>query len=331
VSESPSTSTLVMAWGGLAGAGAAAGGEGGVGGVEDAAAEAAAGAAGSVASASSVDLGMALVAAASLVAARAEGGSARPQAKTAAIAGGASRETSRVGSDRFMGAREVYQKTKKVPDLFWNRFVCRPLGAVVVDIVKGTRITPNQITLASFMVGVLAAALIIVLPGRAGLILAVLVYQASYVLDCADGMLARWRGIASPAGHLLDFLMDELKAFAILAAAAVRLHFEHPEQPFLLLGIGGLLCLASGIALTSFTRHPAIAPPKRDAAPAQSLVARGVRLVESGAKFLIHYPSYILYVALTGRLEFFLYPYVAVNALYAARTWLGVALRFGRA
>ncbi len=229
-----------------------------------------------------------------------------------------------------MGAREVYQRTKKVPDLFWNRFVCRPLGAVVVDVVKDTRVTPNQITLASFAVGMLAAALLIALPGRAGLVVAVLVYQASYVLDCADGMLARWRGIASPAGHLLDFLMDELKAFAILAAAAVRLQLEHPEQPFLLLGIAGMLALASGIALTSFQRHPAIAPAKSSAEPDQRPLARVIRLVESGAKFLIHYPSYILYVAFTGRLELYFYPYLAVNAAYAARAWLGVALRFGR-
>lgn len=215
--------------------------------------------------------------------------------------------------------------------MFWNRFVCRPVAALVVDAVKDTRITPNQITLASFVVGVGAAALLLALPGRAGLIVAVLVYQASYVLDCADGMLARWRGIASPAGHLLDFLMDELKAFAILGAAAVRLQCEHPEQPFSLLGIAGLVSLASGIALTSFQRHPEIAPPKSTAQPAPGLVARAVRLVEGVAKFLIHYPSYIFYVALTGRLELFLYPYVAVNALYAARAWLGVALRFGRA
>jgi len=230
-----------------------------------------------------------------------------------------------------MGAREVYQRTKKVPDLFWNRYVCRPVAAVLVSALKDTRVTPNQITLASFVVGVVSAGLLIALPGRAGLIAAVLVYQASYVLDCADGMLARWRGIASPAGHLLDFLMDELKAFAILAAAAVRLQLEHPQQPFTLLGIGGLVSLASGIALTSFQRHPEIAPPKSTAQPSQSLVARAIRLVESGAKFLIHYPSYILYVAFTGRLELFLYPYVAVNALYAARAWLGVAVRFGRA
>jgi phosphatidylglycerophosphate synthase len=230
-----------------------------------------------------------------------------------------------------MGASEVYQRTKKVPDLFWNRYVCRPVAAVLVDALKGTRVTPNQVTLASFVVAVLAAALLVVLPGRTGLIVAVLVYQASYVLDCADGMLARWRGIASPAGHLLDFLMDELKAFAILAAAAVRLQQEHPTQPFLLLGLGGLVCLASGIALTSFQRHPAIAPPKSTAEPSKSPLARAVRLIESAAKFLIHYPSYMLYVAFTGRLELYLYPYLAVNALYAAKAWLSVAVRFGGA
>lgn len=242
-----------------------------------------------------------------------------------------SRGATRVGSGRGMGAGEVYQKTKKVPDLFWNRYVCRPVAAVLVSAVKDSRITPNQITLASFVVGVASAGLLIALPGHLGLIGAVLVYQLSYVLDCADGMLARWRGLASPAGHLLDFLMDELKAFAILAAAAVRLHFEHPEQPFLFTGLFGLVVLASGIALTSFTRHPEIAPPKRNAEPSRSLVTRAVRLVEDIAKFLIHYPSYLLYVALAGRLELFLYPYVLVNALYAARTWLSVALRFGRA
>lgn len=232
-----------------------------------------------------------------------------------------------------MGAREVYQKTKKVPDLFWNRFVCRPVAALLVSAVASTRVTPNQITLASFAVGLASAGLLVALPGHAGLLAAVLVFQASYVLDCADGMLARWRGVASPGGHLLDFLMDELKAFAVLAAAAIRLHLEQPERPFLLIGIGGLVALASGIALTSFQRHPVIAPPAAAAAgePARGALARAVGWVEGLAKLVIHYPSYLLYVALAGRLELYLYPYVAVNALYAARAWLSVALRFGRA
>src|SRR5262245_66331936 len=108
-----------------------------------------------------------------------------------------------------MAAVEGDRKTRKVPDLFWNAYVCRPVAAVLVDWIKGTRITPNQITLSAVVVAGGSAVALVLAPGHIGLIGAVLLYEASYVLDCADGMLARWRGTASPVGHLLDFLMDE--------------------------------------------------------------------------------------------------------------------------
>jgi phosphatidylglycerophosphate synthase len=211
-------------------------------------------------------------------------------------------------------------------------YVCRPIAAVLVDLVKDTRITPNQITLSAVVVAVASAALLIVLPGHQGLIIAIAVYQASYVLDCADGMLARWRGIQSTPGHLLDFLMDEIKAFVILGAAAVRLFYDRADPRFLLLGIAGLVALASGIALTTFQRRPEIAPPAAVAAnaPPPSFVKKMVRRIESVAKFLIHYPSYILLAAIAGHIEYYFYPYLAVNAVYALRTFASVALTFGR-
>lgn len=210
-------------------------------------------------------------------------------------------------------------------------YVCRPVAAVLVDWIKDTRVTPNQITLAAVVVAVASAVLLLVVPGHLGLILAVGVYQASYVLDCADGMLARWRGVQSTPGHLLDFLMDEIKAFLVLGAVAVRLFRERGDAQFLVLGIAGLVALASGIALTTFQRRPEIAglPATASAQPA-SFVKRVVRLIEGVAKFLIHYPSYILYAALAGRIDYYFYPYIAVNAIYAMRAFTGVALRFGR-
>ena len=233
-----------------------------------------------------------------------------------------------------MSATEVYRKTRKVPDLFWNAYVCRPIAAVLVSAIEGTRITPNQITLSAVFVALASVVLLLVWPGHAGLIVAVLVFELSYVLDCADGMLARFRGTASPVGHLLDFLMDELKAFCLLAAVAVRLFQERNDVRFLLLGLFGLVALASGIALTTFVRRPEVAGPgtlgRSATVPSRSLLRKLVGLIESGAKFLIHYPSYLLYVALIGRLELYFLPYVAVNALYAARAFAGVAWRFGR-
>lgn len=233
-----------------------------------------------------------------------------------------------------MSASEVYRKTRKVPDLFWNAYVCRPIAAVLVSAIEGTRITPNQITLSAVFVALAAVGLLLVWPGHLGLIVAVLVFEFSYVLDCADGMLARWRQTASPVGHLLDFLMDELKAFCLLAAVAVRLFLEQKDPRFLLLGLFGLVALASGIALTTFVRRPEVAGPAApkgsEAARPRSLPRKIVALIESGAKFLIHYPSYLLVVALVGRIELYFLPYIAVNALYAARAFAGVALRFGR-
>ena len=46
-----------------------------------------------------------------------------------------------------MSAVEVYRRTRKVPDVAWNAYVCRPIAAIVVDALKNTRVTPNQITL----------------------------------------------------------------------------------------------------------------------------------------------------------------------------------------
>jgi phosphatidylglycerophosphate synthase len=229
----------------------------------------------------------------------------------------------------------IYRLTKKTPDLVWNEYVCRPVAAAVVFVLQDSRITPNQVTLASLGVAMASVGLLVFVPGWAGLVLAAVVFELSYVLDCADGMLARLRQQQSTQGHLFDFLMDELKAFAILGASSVRLWAERGHDAvYLLVGTVGLIVVASGIALTTFVRRPEIAVSVPEGAAARgrtSLIQSVVGVVEKVAKLVIHYPSYFLFVALSGRLEAYLFPYVAVNALYAARTLVQVALRFGRA
>lgn len=53
-------------------------------------------------------------------------------------------------------------------------------------------------------------------------------------------------------------------------------------------------------------------------------------LAEGVAKFLIHYPSYILYAAIAGHIELYFFPYIAVNAAYALKSVAWVSLKFGR-
>jgi CDP-alcohol phosphatidyltransferase len=233
-----------------------------------------------------------------------------------------------------VGVVETYRTTRKRPDLFWNTYVARPPAAVFVHLLRNTKVTPDQVTLFAFVVALGAAAMVALLPGYFGLLAAVIVFELSYVLDCVDGMLARLRGTASTTGHLLDFLMDEIKAFLVLGAVSVRLYREHQDVLFLLLGVAGLCVLATGIAITTFQRRPEVAgrpADVKDPPPAKrSLVAHIAGLPMATAKFLIHYPSYILYTAIAGHIELYFYPYIAVNALYALKSLAWLGLTFGR-
>jgi hypothetical protein len=243
---------------------------------------------------------------------------------------------------------DAYRKTSKPKDIFWNKYVARPLAAPFVAALERTRVTPNQVTFVSLIVFCAGAAALVLVPGHAGLVVAAAVIEASYVLDCVDGQLARLRGTSSPVGAHLDFLMDELKAFLLVGTAAVRLWQERGDELWLLEGLGGLVAVASAITLTTFVRRPEYVATtgKRPPAgagdygegfaaaaaspPPASLVARALRPVEALGRLVVHYPTYLLVVAAVDRLDLFLHVYLAVNAAYAARSFLGVALRLGR-
>ena len=237
---------------------------------------------------------------------------------------------------------DAYRRTRKPKDIFWNKFVARPLAAVAIVPLARTRVTPNQITLATLPVFLAGAAVMAFLPSWPMLCLGVAILELSYVLDCADGQLARLKGTSSPVGAHLDFLMDELKAFALVAAVAVRLWWPSHEGRWLLEGIGGLVIVAGAISLTTFMRRPEYA------AATGAAVAKGagdygegfaaaaptrrspLALVEAVGRFVVHYPSYIVFVALANRMDLFLHAYLAMNAAYAARALLTIGRSLGR-
>ena len=232
----------------------------------------------------------------------------------------------------------IYRASKKKKDInLWTEWVCRPPAAVVVWALRGTRVTPNQVTFLSALVAAGAGLMFALLPGHLWLVAAAVVFELSFVLDCADGQLARVRGTASPLGHLLDFLMDELKAMFLFGCVAYRLWHGSGEELYLVAGLGGLFALASGLTLTSFMRRPEYGapPPTADGQPAVIARRRGpvglaVTGLEHAARFVVHYPSYIWLCAAVDRIDIYFWAYAAVNVLYLARCLLSVFLRLGR-
>jgi phosphatidylglycerophosphate synthase len=232
----------------------------------------------------------------------------------------------------------IYRASKKKRDINWfTEWIARPPAAVVVYVLARTPITPNQVTFLSTVVAAAAAAMLAVLPGYAWLVAAAAVFELSFVLDCADGMLARLRKIASPLGHLLDFLMDELKAMFVFGCVAIRLWQETGDERLLLVGLGGLFCLAAGLSLTSFMRRPEYGakPPTEDGQPAEVGGRRGpigaaIGALEWAARVVVHYPQYIWICALVDRIDIYFWAYAGVNVLYLGMSMLQIFVRLGR-
>jgi phosphatidylglycerophosphate synthase len=243
----------------------------------------------------------------------------------------------------FAAVVDAYRRTKKPRDILWNRFVARPLAAVLLVPLARTRVTPNQVTFATLVVFVAGAAMLALCPGHDKLIIAVAILELSYVLDCVDGQLARWKNMSSPVGAHLDFLMDEIKAFVLVAAVAIRLWRGAHDDLWLVEGLLGLVAVATAISLTTFVRRPEYAAATGaavshgagdygegfDAKPAKPSRSP-VSLVLAAGSFLAHYPSYILFVAIANRMDVFLHVYVGLHAAQSARALLAVALKLGR-
>jgi phosphatidylglycerophosphate synthase len=135
----------------------------------------------------------------------------------------------------------------------------------LVALFKPTSVTPDQLTVLGFALGLLSCVLF--LPGLSftARLLGVLALNLSNVLDAADGQLARARGRFSAAGWYIDDLFDRIKV--VLLFAALSLHLDRIGAVFCLIGLGSLFTLnyiveyaAAGLIPSIFRRIEAPVP-----------------------------------------------------------------------
>lgn len=118
----------------------------------------------------------------------------------------------------------------KRPIDVWTNFVCYPLSIRLVYVVRTWRVvTPNSITLFSLLLA-LAGCAFYAVGQRGDVVTGLVLVQVSYVFDCADGQLARYRKQYSPIGGWLDQIADRFKEFAIYFSLAWGFTRFHPGQ-----------------------------------------------------------------------------------------------------
>ena len=243
----------------------------------------------------------------------------------------------------FSDVKEVYHSSVKARDIFWNVYVARPLAAVLVSLLRATPVTPNQISFLGALIFFGAGAVLALRLDHLGFLIGIGIVELSYLFDCCDGQLARLKGMTSDVGAYLDFFVDEIKAFVLVAAMALRLFHQDSDPTWLLVGMGGVMLVAVATSLTTFVRRkeytgqeqrPGI--PMVEAAPKTGLLPKLKWAVERSLRWIVHYPSWLCYLAIAnfwlpvdGALVF-LVLFLGTYLLYVGRTGLSVIVRLGR-
>jgi CDP-alcohol phosphatidyltransferase/Family of unknown function (DUF5941) len=116
--------------------------------------------------------------------------------------------------------RELLNSAVKGSDGFFTTFFVSTYSRYIARWAARRGLTPNQVTLFSIGLGVVAAACFADAERWAMVVGAVLVYFA-FVFDCVDGQLARYTRQFSKLGAWLDSIFDRSKEYVVFAGLAI--------------------------------------------------------------------------------------------------------------
>lgn len=144
------------------------------------------------------------------------------------------------------------QRLRKPRDGIVSRYLNRPLSTRLSARLVRTPLTPNQITVTSFLLALLSAAAF-ALGQPLAMAVGGLLAQASSVIDGCDGEIARLKHMASQYGAWFDAVLDRWADALILLGMSWGAWSLHPRAEIWILG--GLAMAASLILSYSESRY----------------------------------------------------------------------------
>ena len=131
--------------------------------------------------------------------------------------------------------------TKTKDDEWWSSFITPPLAiAINYFVVDFKWLTPNKITLLSFITAIISV-LFIIPGGNQNFIIAAILINLSHVFDCMDGQMARYRKATSIAGGFYDKLTDEIQVALWFSAVGYAAYSQNQQVLPLILALIGVI------------------------------------------------------------------------------------------
>jgi phosphatidylglycerophosphate synthase len=146
----------------------------------------------------------------------------------------------RTPSEARLAARRLWASLTSSSDGLVDRWFNRPCGRPLSRLLVKTSVTPNQVSVASIVLGLVSAWLLA--QGRwRDAVLGSILFQISAVVDCVDGDLARMVFKESPLGKWLDLVGDQLVHSGVFIGIAVGLLRAGTSAPAGWLGMSAVL------------------------------------------------------------------------------------------
>ena len=131
-------------------------------------------------------------------------------------------------------------------------------------------VTPNQLTVAAFALGLTGAAALAT-GTYSGLLVGAVLIQTASIVDCADGMLARARNQCTPFGAQLDAALDRLLELFLFAALASALWLGSGNSLLVVVLLGSATLHFVNINLGAITKRGAAAQGNESTAEVRAL------------------------------------------------------------
>ncbi len=172
--------------------------------------------------------------------------------------------------------QDVREQTYKPRDSWWTVWLVDPLASRLVRFTANrTSITPNQLTLAALVLG-LVAALCFYLADWYWLLTGAVLFHLSFVLDCMDGKIARLKGNGSVFGSWLDYVFDRIRVL-ICGIALMGGQFAVTGNPL-------FLWVLLGIVFTDMFRYLNSPQMAKVRSAMRRHIAQAIREVEEHAQ-----------------------------------------------
>jgi phosphatidylglycerophosphate synthase len=135
-------------------------------------------------------------------------------------------------SMRTYSLGDVHETCKR-RDSWWTVYFVDPVACrVALAVANRTRITPNELTVFSLVLGMVSAACL----ATDRLVAGAAVFYLSFMIDCVDGKIARLKGTGTPFGLWLDYVGDRVRVVFCAAGLAYGQYALTGDVGFVVLG-----------------------------------------------------------------------------------------------